>query len=254
MTDCWTLEAMAARVSVGPLQASARLDRPEAGLSALMLAGQPLPGAKLLGIELTGENEAAPMVADAYCRGGDLVASYADPKVQPTAVQLYWRVNPAPAPALAEIDLEVSVQTPLLDSDPALWTRSRLPKAVFLCIGGSAVADFSEIDPHVGELEIENVNELEPASLPSGWLVRPAGAGMSYFEMVHPADFCVSRLVREDPSGEWLLRHRLFVSRLEKGVILRARVRGVLLEREGDCQQAAAAYRRFIESPPPLTT
>jgi hypothetical protein len=50
------------------------------------------------------------------------------------------------------------------------------------------------------------------------------------------------------------LRHRLFVSRLEKGVILRARVRGVLVIREDDCSLAAAAYHRFVKSPPPLTT
>jgi hypothetical protein len=51
-----------------------------------------------------------------------------------------------------------------------------------------------------------------------------------------------------------VLRHRLFLDELEKGVILRGRVRGLLLERERDRSATAEAYTQFAGSPPPLTT
>ena len=48
--------------------------------------------------------------------------------------------------------------------------------------------------------------------------------------MVHPADFAGSELTQaEAPGGQVAIRHRLFVQRLEKGVLLRARVRGMFV-------------------------
>jgi hypothetical protein len=50
------------------------------------------------------------------------------------------------------------------------------------------------------------------------------------------------------------LRHELFSERLEKGVILRARVRGVVLERADDVRHAAAMFNEFLHAELPLTT
>jgi hypothetical protein len=41
---------------------------------------------------------------------------------------------------------------------------------------------------------------------------------------------------------------------LEKGVILRARRRGVFVPRANDNEAAARCYEAFAKSPPPLTT
>jgi len=71
--------------------------------------------------------------------------------------------------------------------------------------------------------------------------------------MVHPADFSGSELTEDDSAGGHVaIRHRLFVQRLEKGVLLRARVRGLLLAREADVELAAATYRSFAGLGPPL--
>ena len=53
------------------------------------------------------------------------------------------------------------------------------------------------------------------------------------------------------PSG---LSHRLFAERLEKGVILRSRIRGLFVPRDHDTELAQSEYRRFAASEPPLTT
>jgi hypothetical protein len=71
--------------------------------------------------------------------------------------------------------------------------------------------------------------------------------------MIHPADFHSDELL-PGAGDAVMLRHRLFLSDLEKGVILRARVRGLLLPRQGDQPAAAEAYTEFAASPPPLTT
>jgi hypothetical protein len=207
----------------------------------------------LLGVELASAGESRLLASDAYCRGGDLVASYADARLRPNVVQIYWRVEPAPVGALAEIDLEVSVQTSLLDSDPAQWTCSRLP-AGELFYTPLATSGFSPIGSETGAVELDKRSSPLDSAPASCWLVRLPETSVSYAEMVHPADFWVSRLHERTAGGERRLRHQLFVSRLEKGVILRARIRGVFVSRDDDCAQAAAAYRRFVESPPPLTT
>jgi hypothetical protein len=73
--------------------------------------------------------------------------------------------------------------------------------------------------------------------------------------MVHPTDFCEDKLVvTQDGASTVELRHNLFRNPLEKGVILRARIRGVFLsERPDDASRVAKAYQSFALSPPPLS-
>ena len=72
-------------------------------------------------------------------------------------------------------------------------------------------------------------------------------------EMVHPSDFTESAFCR-GPDGAAELSNRLFQGRLEKGVILRSRLRALLLPPEDDVALAAACYSDFAASEPPLTT
>ncbi len=128
--------------------------------------------------------------------------------------------GPETAPA---VDLVVSMRTELLESQPRLAVHSRLP---------------------AGEV-------LELAD--GCWLFRFPRHEISYAEMVHPADFQGSELdyvAERDRAVE--VRHRLFVEHLEKGVILRARVRGALLRRHDDAALAAAVYAAFASADPPL--
>jgi hypothetical protein len=71
--------------------------------------------------------------------------------------------------------------------------------------------------------------------------------------MVHPADFTRIDLVAgEREPGVFRLAYDLFSGRLEKGVILRARLRCVLLPRDGDLSLTAAHYGSWIAAEPPL--
>jgi hypothetical protein len=242
--DIWTLEPATAKLELPRLHARLDLQHPEHGLHALDFRQQNLPAAvELLGVDLSP----ALVPADVYGRQGDLVVNYAGTNERPVAVQVYWRANPEDTMGRVEIDLEVSVQTPLLDSDPALSTISQLPAGQTLRLVDDVMAEFREL-MSATSAEVA----MGDPRLPGCWLVRPVGQAWSYAEMVHPADLNASECLLADHS--FRLRHRLFLSRLEKGVILRARVRGMLLIREDDCALAAAAYHRFVHSPPPLTT
>ena len=70
--------------------------------------------------------------------------------------------------------------------------------------------------------------------------------------MVHPLDFVESGLT---PSADGALRWttRLFQGRLEKGVILRSRLKALIASRSHDIATAALCYRDFAASEPPLT-
>ena len=61
-------------------------------------------------------------------------------------------------------------------------------------------------------------------------------------------------LGRPEDVGTLRVSHQLFSERLEKGVILRARLRGVFLPRQRDTRVAAACYTAFAAAEPPLAT
>ncbi|HWB01116.1 MAG TPA: hypothetical protein VG713_21645, partial [Pirellulales bacterium] len=84
-------------------------------------------------------------------------------------------------------------------------------------------------------------------------LLRPAEADFSYAEMVHPRDISHDQL--STANGAARLEHRLFARmRLEKGVILRGRVRAAWLPRHDDEPLARAIYQQFQHAELPLTT
>lgn len=82
---------------------------------------------------------------------------------------------------------------------------------------------------------------------------RLAGGRLDYVEMVHPVDFHRSTLAAAGATGT-RLSHRLLGGELEKGVILRARVLGLLVSSSTDNATLAGYYRAFEEEALPLTT
>lgn len=223
----WRLENERAIISQGPLGGEVRLARPALGISLTFLPSR--PGWRLLGVagaDLCEENAAPP--AEAYERGGDLVLTYAETAARPLRVQIYWRVLEDLPAGAAGFDLQVSVQTGLLDADSALWSETSAP-ALHAARLADAAADC--------------------------WLFRGADSQHSYAEMIHPADDRGCSLSRgENAADGWLLRHRLFGERLEKGVIMRARLRGLLLPRQDDEKAANVACETFVAEQLPLTT
>jgi hypothetical protein len=87
------------------------------------------------------------------------------------------------------------------------------------------------------------------AAVPIGPLLvlhRPAGSAISYVEMCHPHDG-----IAVDADGG-RIRFHLFGHDLEKGVILRGRVRGLVMARDHDEAIARRAYEQFLHEPPHL--
>jgi hypothetical protein len=243
----WRLDARTASLRLARLSAVVHPLEPGLGLGELRIDGRPISAACCpLGVELVGAKQRlSPTFVEEYVRGGDLVAAYADCPAPALRSQIYWRASSHRTEgAVAAIELVISVQTSLLDSSPRLATRSLLCVDEALCLSS---AD--------GAKQIEGGKS-------SCYLYRLAEAPFSYAEMVHPAQSQESAIesptaagAKHDAAPKRLeLRHQLFSERLEKGVILRARVLGVFLDRRGDLEAAARHYQAFLSAEPPLTT
>jgi hypothetical protein len=84
-------------------------------------------------------------------------------------------------------------------------------------------------------------------------LIVPIGGSSGYLEMIQPND-ASRRLVERDGQDSSIVtsaRYALFGVDLEKGVVLRGRLRGTLLEPGDDADEHV---RRFLQEPPPLGT
>jgi hypothetical protein len=90
---------------------------------------------------------------------------------------------------------------------------------------------------------------------PGAFLFRLLDRPFSYIELVDPAD-CDAALIGNQPETPTAvqLSYQLFPEPIEKGVIRRARVRGLLLPRKDDVAVARDCYRQLLAAPPPLTT
>ncbi len=189
---------------------------------------------------------------ECYVRGGDLVATFPEQAQAAVRAQIYWRAASHPiAAALAAIELVASVQTSLLDSCPTITTRSEVVASEAFQLVGLERGTFADLMAKPDHLEGKGAS-----GLPQCYLFRLSSSKYSYAEMVHPAD------AHDSNWDGWLqgtvfriqLCHRLFRDRLEKGVILRARVLGVVLDRDGDQDAAVRHYAAFLNEELPLTT
>ncbi len=210
------------------------VESPETGLSDLAISGpgpEQVPvfqrfGAKLLQIQSPNQDSIGrPVCESVYVRGADLVATYRMSKAYEICWQIYWRELAAEEDTIGGIELIVSVQTDLLDSDPRLYVGSRIANSAFV--------------------------SLEPAG---ALLARPPQVSFSYLELIHPADFSAVEVTSDgaDPPT-CASRFHLFDDHLEKGVIRRARLRGLVLPRADDTAMATACYQSFLQSALPLT-
>jgi hypothetical protein len=243
----WRLDARTASLRLARLSAVVHPLQPELGLDELHIDGRPISGACCpLGVDLFAEQRSfLSSTVEQYVRGGDLVATYADCPMAALRTQVYWRVASHPVEgAIAAIELVISVQTSLLDSSPRLATRSTFRADEAICLS-----------------QLDSVKEFGEGNS-SCHLYRLVDSPFSYAEMVHPAQSQASALDAPASAGatgeveppRLELRHELFCERLEKGVILRARVLGIFLDRQHDLDAAAAHYAAFLAAEPPLTT
>ena len=137
----------------------------------------------------------------------------------------------------------------MLDSRPDLAVQSVLAIRECLRLVNPAAPRFQPVE--VSQSHAELAWESGPGCL----LFHLPQDDHSYVEMVHPADFQHDELA-SGPGGGLHVRasHRLFHDPLEKGVLLRGRVRGIFLPRCNDLAVAAQAYAEFAAEEPPLGT
>jgi len=250
----WHLEERSARLRVGPWQAVVHLAEPDRGLTDWCAGPNAVLDAGVLGLEIPGLGS-GPVhpPPECYCRGATLSASFAEMRDRPVRVDASWRALPpatAGSEAAAAVDLVVSVRTELLESQPRLAVHSRLPAGDVFRLADAARGRFERLGPAEGQTISAAADKNGPAGC---WLFRFPGHQVSYAEMVHPADFQGSELAFVAGRARAVeVRHRLFVEHLEKGVILRARVRGALLPRHEDAALAASVYAAFASADPPL--
>lgn len=179
-------------------------------------------------------------LVESYQRGTDLVATYAQTPERNVRPQVYWRYVEA-SKQVAGLELVISMQTSLLDSTPATSLESTLPggEVIPLSIDGSPLA--------LGDTAWQT-DSVAPRAV----LFRTQHLGASYLEMVHPTDFAGVQITSE--ADQATVRWHVFPERLEKGVIRRARVRGLFVPRDNDMQHAREQIAAFVLSPLALST
>lgn len=239
-SEVWRLDGHQAQFSAGDLSAAIALTQPGLGLHAICWRGTSLVGAQLLATRFAGDDKNAELViADSFVRGHDLVVTYAQTPQRPVRLQIYWRAfrHELAGTSVMGWDVQVSVQTSLLAARPALSIASRVP-------GDAAWESVT-----VGDIALQPLSRT--ASVYSAACYRSAFVGASYLEMVHPADVAREQVSMSEAGCE--LSHELFAQALEKGVILRARARGLFVPPH-ESGLAAAIFEQFLLAPLPLTT
>ncbi len=243
----WRLDGQHATLAWHGLQAQLDLTRPDLGLRCEKWNHAALGSLALLGIVFP-EVAAASSACDAYTRGLDLIATFADTPERPFRVQAYWRCIAAPVevdvPAVA-IEMQLSVQTPLLDCTPVVHSRSMF-NGVAALQRARLSSDVSQTARSVDDDAVTSGGEVFSAQVSS----EPQP--IQYVEMVHASDLQSNRVQRT--AEGWTLEHDLFEPGLEKGVIRRVRVRGLFYAGAADDQFVEHAFHAFHHTALPLTT
>ncbi|MDA1051043.1 MAG: hypothetical protein O3C40_11270 [Planctomycetota bacterium] len=213
----WQLDGSKARLQSPQLGFQLDLASPSSGLTALKVAldsSRALNSidAALMQLALPGKET---LLADAYVRGTDLVATFSESADHPCRTQVYWRS--ASEADYFGIQLIVSVQTSQLDAAPSLMVASRLPGSARLIEEGIVIVPLLESD--VCYAELTDGSNIE-STIVSGTQIT----------------------------------NKLFPGSLEKGVIRRARILGCFLAASSAEHTARTIHRRFARAAPPLTT
>ncbi|MGD9645717.1 MAG: hypothetical protein AB7U73_08395 [Pirellulales bacterium] len=260
----WVIAASQASYSHAELAGQLDLLDPAHGLKNLQWRGQPLASTRaLLGLSFETRTPLNPeLLLDVYARQDDLVATYATSPGHDVRLQAYWRgatVGAATATA-QRVDLQVSVQTALLDSAPSLYTYNVvMAREVWQPRDRSARA-WDRIW-QFGQPSFQIDGRARPATL----LLRlessrPAEsqefstAPLSLLLTVHPGDLQDGRAII-DPAepGRVAIVCQLFHEHLEKGVIRRVWQRAALFDAARDLELAGELHRAFANEEPSLT-
>lgn len=244
--EWWRLDAGCATLSSDGLNGCVQLNSARPGLTWEAEAGP------RLSFELPDApaNFAEEGRFSAYVRGHDLVAAYEETPDRALRVLAYWHVLEQSAGQ--GCDLRLSVQTSRLDANPALLAFSEFPPCPAWLLQPGLIDDELPTDLHFALVDSNTMQKWLPRQTAGGVLLRPEQADSSWLHLIHPADFCHLHL--NATAAGLRVSATLFGDFLEKGVILRARLRLLRLPRLDDETHALAAFRSFLQTELPLTT
>lgn len=237
----WKLDQHRAGLSLEGFSGAIDLTRPADGIVDLIGPDGPLVGSRLMGVLIPGFPAGSPdSLLECHRRGGDLAVAYRESAGWPARLDVRWRLVPLPAGPGA-IELILSVRTYSLTCQPILSVLTTIRAEEVLAI-----------DPNGLARSLTGSEEGWVGLTPANCLVFRRGP-LSYVQMVHPNDFSRDELLHPtEPIVPVQFRHRLFSQPLEKGVIVRTRLRGFLLPRDDDLRLASRAARQFADSEAPL--
>ena len=247
----WHLDDSLADLRGAALTGRIDVAHPASGLILSQVTGQRVDVTRILMVCPPPKPHVDWNLADHYIRGSDLIATYQESSSRKLRAQIYWHADRPVANQLPfGIEAIVSAQTSAYGVCPEFRVESQIRATEIWRLIDAATEKFERVDP---TLALSDGAEF--GTSPTLFVVRPPDTKWSYAEMIHPADFASARISFSASNSETVwLSYPLFTGQLEKGVILRARVKGVLLPRDGDHAAACAAFQEFANSAPPLTT
>jgi hypothetical protein len=218
--ECWRLDDTRATLNNANVTGTLDVARPDCGLHDLRLNDAPLDW-RLMNVGVgTSEKSGVPnsgswQLVDRYVRGWDLVAVYREPLGQPFNLELYWRVLKPTATTPFTLELLASVQTRLWEAHPWVSVRSELARA--------------RMDKSDGQVVFQ-------------------GDQTAYVELPYPGDF---QIVESDAAcgASW----RYGPVFMERGVIRRLRLRGVLIDKENAASAIEETRKALLTEELPLT-
>lgn len=244
----WDLTEPTARLRIDAIAASIHLEQPERGFHDLSVSGCEIPCQRLLGIIAPFASPSGHLLDEVFVRGADLIATYSRSVESAIRPQIYWRVSEILLSNFCclGIELIVSVETNLLDSDPTVDVVTDLSCDGVWRLVDQNSGEFEELGETIDE-EIQLVENVEASLI----LFRPVDAPVSYVEVVPRADYQSGSLKRSGMATTWCCR--LFKERLEKGVSRRGRVWGIFVPRSDDLNMAHRCFYYLNQLAPPLT-
>lgn len=172
-------------------------------------------------------------IEEAYARGSDVIAQYAQAEGDSFCFHLYWRTLAVEADEQCSLELWLGVQTGLLDSQPELH-----------------VSCSSEGDTWTALKHAELMGETRDGAgdLLAGYVCRREDTVGLW--LIEPSDQCHASAVPASPGTATVA---IFDHFMEKGVIRRGRMRFHVFSANATMDHFKAAYERFAASELPLT-
>jgi hypothetical protein len=240
--ELWKLTGNVANLDAGIFSVGLDIARPSAGLR-IQQSNSNREVSRLFQLSINGITE--PSLSDAYVRFNDLIVNYGHGGDCPFTVQVVWRLllsNENDRGIAVGLEACVSTQTELLSAQPEVMSRTDFPcKEVY-----------ELYDDGFKQLGIDT----DRSGKRSGQrcvLFRAASDPVSYVEMVHPSDLGHSEFVYQCDRSAATASHVLSNRWMEKGVIVRSRARGLIVDGKDDLAIATSAYREFCQAELPLS-